>query len=134
MVAVSRSLLAALGISGLCMAGWMAGCMPVHAAFLQLRVAFPDGTPAGLTIVDVPLTKLRTRRGDLDPQRIAVYHTGRNPLPYRLLDKDSDGRPDHLRVKFVPDANQAWLVFVSPGEASPAELPAGGHEVPVTYQ
>ena len=70
----------------------------------------------------------------LDPQRIAVYHTGRNPLPYRLLDKDSDGRPDHLRVKFVPDANQAWLVFVSPGEASPAELPAGGHEVPVTYQ
>ena len=128
--ALSRSLLATLGISGLC----LAACTYTHAAFLRLGLKFPDGTPPGLTIVDVPLAKLRTRHASMDPQRIAVYHTGRIPLPHQLLDKDGDGRPDHLRVKFVPAADQAWLVFVSPGEPTQGELPAGGQEVRVTYR
>ena len=127
--AVPKSLLALLALNSL----WVTGCMPVHAAFLQLGVTFPDGEPPGLTILDVPLSKLHTKSGDLDPQHIAVYHTGRDPLPHRLLDKDGDGRPDHLRVKFLPHSDETWLVFVSPGAPNPNALPDGGHQARVTY-
>ncbi len=107
--------------------------MPTHAAFLRLGVTFPDGKPPGLAILDVPLAKLQARNLDLDPQQLAVYYMGRDPVSHQLLDQDRDGRPDHVRVKILPEVDEAWLVFVSPGTPAPEPLPAGGQAVRVRY-
>ena len=111
----------------------VAGCIPTHAAFLRLGVTFPDGRPQGLAILDVPLDKLHNRNRDLDPQRLAVYYLGRDPIPHELVDDNHDGQPDHVRVKMHPEVDEAWLVFVSPGTASPDPLPEGGQQVKVRY-
>jgi hypothetical protein len=129
MTAAPRLLLAVLWVGTLC----VAGCMPTHAAFLRLGVTFPDGNPPGLAILDVPLLKLQARNPDLDPQQLAVYYMGRDPVSHQLWDKDRDGRPDHVRVKILAKVDEAWLVFVSPGTPSPEPLPAGGQAVRVTY-
>ena len=107
--------------------------MPTHAAFLRLGVTFPDGRPPGLAILDVSLAKLHARNADLDPQQLAVYYMGRDPVPHQLLDQDRDGRADHVRVKILAEVDEAWLVFVSPGAPGPKPLPAGGQTVRVRY-
>lgn len=112
---------------------FVGGCIPTHAAFLRLGVTFPEGRPAGLAILDVPLQKLHARNPDLDPGQLAVYYLGRDPIPHELQDQDKDGRPDHVRVKILAEVDEAWLVFVSPGAPDNGSLPSGGEMVPVAY-
>jgi hypothetical protein len=126
----SRSLLAALWVSGL----GVTGCIPTHAAFMRLAVTFPEGRPQGLAILDVPIDKLQARNQDLDPERLAVYYMGRKPIPHELLDPNHDGHPDLVRVKIVPEVDEAWLVFVSPGAPGREKLPDGGQHVRVRYE
>jgi len=134
MTTAPRSLLAILWVTVLCLGSlFVSGCIPTHAAFLRLGVTFPDGKPPGLVILDVPLATLHTRSPDLDPQRLAVYYMGRDPVSHQLVDGNRDGRADHVRVKILAEVNEAWLVFVSPGTPASEPLPDGGQQVRVTY-
>ena len=71
MTAPHRPLMAALGSGGLCLglAGLLFGCIPAHAEFLRVGVTFPDGPPADLVILDVPLAQLQAEEPDLDLTR-----------------------------------------------------------------
>ncbi|MCA8958463.1 MAG: hypothetical protein KDC87_20465 [Planctomycetes bacterium] len=92
----------------------------------------PRSLRASHAIVRLPLRELRRHLPDFDAERAAYYFTGREPLPYRLVDTDHDGHDDAVEVKLPAHATEHWVVVVCPGPPHRGALPEGGSDLGVS--
>lgn len=104
----------------------LAACTPLSSSYLEVPVVPRDGKARAPGLVRVPLRELRSRMPGFDPDRVAFYAEGREPLPHQLVDEDADQRPDaaHVQLRVAGDGSTR-LVVVCPGPAAPAATLAG---------
>lgn len=104
----------------------VSGCVPWTAGYLSIPLETADGLARPDAVVSVALRELESRIDDFEPQRLAFYGEGRDPVPHRLHDEDGDGAADSAWVA-VPVAadGSTRLVVVCPGPESPESAPDG---------
>ena len=117
------------------------GCVPTTAAYLHIPVELDDGVRCDQARLNVPLAELRQRMAGFDLDSLAFYHRGRDPIPYRLLDDDGDGKPDSAEVCLPIGAagtntssssssnsssSSSQLIALCPGPRASGQVPVGG--------
>ena len=103
-----------------------AGCLPTTSAYLSVPVETVDGLARDSVALSVPVEELARRMPGLDLNTLAIYGTGRHPIPHQLVDQDDDGAPDAVVVVMPVEADGSTrLVAVCPGPRS-TEPPATG--------
>lgn len=101
-------------------------CVPEMAAFRSIPVQVADGRPRDHAVVRVPLDALAAKLGPLQPQHLAFFEHGREPLPYRLVDDDHDGAPDAALVALSIAADGSTrLIAICPGPEAAGAPPQG---------
>jgi hypothetical protein len=93
-----------------------AGCGLQHDAYLAIPVEATQPAGAPEACVRVAFLELERRMPDFDPNSVAFYGEGREPLRWLRLDTDRDGRTDAALVPLKLRADgKTTLIVVSPG-------------------
>ncbi len=109
-----------------CLLGAATSCVPVTSAYLSVPVVPEDGREHAGIEVCVPFNKLERLMRGLDPDSLAFYAGGREPVPHQLIDEDGDGAADAaLVVLDVAADGSTRLTALSPGPTAVGELQDG---------
>jgi hypothetical protein len=101
-------------------------CIPTTYGYLRIPVENRSDQSYALAIVDVSLAELASRFEDFTSDKLAFYTTGREPIPYRLIDSNEDGNVDHARLKIPLAAEGGFIIATSDGPRSREPIPQGG--------
>ena len=104
----------------------LAACVPHTASYVTLPVMPFDEQAVALAVVEVRLRELAKELDDFQPQHLAFYIGGREPVPHLLQDVDGDGEADIAVVVIPVPADGARLTAVCPGPRAVGLMPSGG--------
>lgn len=101
----------ASAIASIVVASATVGCLPHRWVYLRIPMLGPPGEH----VVELPLERVYAAHDDFRADNLAFYDRGREPRPFRLIDRDGDGTPDHALVLVrlpEPDQPRAQLTVL----------------------
>jgi hypothetical protein len=101
-----------------------AACLPTRSASLSIPLSSCDGHTHEAALVTIPLRDLESKMDGLRLQELAIYASGREPVPFRVAPGEDGAERIELVTRVTGDGTTRILAVCPGPRAAALELPA----------